>query len=289
MNSKLCISISGGGALGIGPAWFLSKIEAELGTKFISENCCGFAGTSTGSIIAALLAEGYSAYDIFTLYKQFIPKIFTKYPWYKRILPTCPVYDNSELKKMLKKHLNSKCKFWTKQPTFVTSTFMNGESVEKVWDNCDEEEKWFAVLTSTAAPTYFDVIVDESGRSFCDGGMWSNSCPDILMAGMFNGGQRDIRILNLETGMDAPPARDKGNKTYAGWAKYIFKNWVARSSRSPAYVCKAVLGYNNFMDVMPITKEKFDMDDLKITDKVIKIWDMEFERNKDKIIEFVRG
>jgi hypothetical protein len=40
---------------------------------------------------------------------------------------------------------------------------------------------------------------------------------------------------------------------------------------------------------MPVTREEFEMDDLKITDKVIKIWDMEFERNKDKIIEFVRG
>ena len=96
MNPYLAISINGGGALGIGPLALMCRIEQDTG-KRIGELAVAFAGTSTGSIIAAGLNEGYSAHDLYKLYYDNLGKIFTKYSWYKRLQPTCPTYDNSYL------------------------------------------------------------------------------------------------------------------------------------------------------------------------------------------------
>ena len=123
-KKQLCISVEGGGALGIGPLAFMCRMEQDLGKK-LSELSVAFSGTSTGAIIAACLAEGMSAHDIFDLYKNNLKKIFTKYSWYKRLSPTCPTYDNSNLKKLLQKNLKGKCSDW-KKPIYISTTHMNG-------------------------------------------------------------------------------------------------------------------------------------------------------------------
>jgi len=284
MNSGLCLSVSGGGILGTGPAHYLARLEADLGYP-LPKKLVAQAGTSTGSIIAAGMAEGIPALDIEELYRKKGKDIFTKYPWYKRNLPKVPTYDNSTLKSILKSKFKGKVNEW-KEPTFITTTYMNGNSVEKIWDDKDVVDKWFAILTSCSAPTYFDVIVDSQGRSFCDGGMWANSCPHILMAGMFTRGQRNIRILNLETGMDIPNT-DSGNKTYVDWAIYIFKKWVARASKANAYVCKSVLGEENFFNVLPVSHKTHEMDDMKEIDIVTDIWDKQYDRDREKLLRFV--
>ena len=176
-KKQLCLSVEGGGALGIGPLAFMCRMEQDLGKK-ISDLTSAFAGTSTGAIIAACLAEGMSAHEVFDLYRNNLKKIFTKYSWYKRFQPKCPTYDNTNLKKLLQANLKGKCSDW-KKPIYITTTFMNGESVEKIWDLGDKKtDKWFAVLSSTAAPTYFDVL-ERNGESYCDGGMWANCPADI--------------------------------------------------------------------------------------------------------------
>lgn len=284
MNTGLCISISGGGALGIGPAWYLKRLEEDLGRP-LPQKIIGQAGTSTGSIIAACLAEGFTASKIFDLYEKNLQKIFTRYPWYKKYLPKVPKYDNSNLKDILRKNLSGKCTSWNN--TFIPTTFMNSKNVEKVWDSKDDVEKALAVLTSCSAPTYFDVIVDKDKNSFCDGGLWANSCPDILMAGMFNAGERNIRILNLETGMEAPNTTDPGNKTLIQWAGYIMDDWVARSSKSRAYICKSVLGEENLFTVIPKVDKEYKMDNLSVTEEIIAIWEEEYKRTRKDLLRFV--
>ena len=285
MNSGLCLSVSGGGILGVGPAHYLARLEGDLKCP-LYERLIAQSGTSTGSILAGGMAEGISAVEMENLYIEEGRKIFTKYPWYKRLLPTCPPFDNSNLKKILQDKFKGKVGEWSK-PTFIPCVYMNGASDEKIWDNNDAEDKWFAILTSCAAPTYFDVIVDTIGRSFCDGGLWANSCPDDLMAGMYAKGQRNIRILNLETGMTTPPLNIKGNQTMLGWAKYILKHWVARSSKAAAFRCKAVMGEKNFFNVAPVVHNSFDMDDVSCIQSIIEIWDKQYDEDREKLLKFV--
>ena len=82
-------------------------------------------------------------------------------------------YDNANLKKLLYKYFPGKMDTFGK-PIFIPTTFMNGESVEKVWNR---EDSWmdraYAVLSSCSAPTYFDTL-NLDGKIFCDGGLWAN-------------------------------------------------------------------------------------------------------------------
>lgn len=285
--AKLAISISGGGALGCGPLQFMCRLEQDLGKK-LTDQSIAFAGTSTGAIIAACLNEGMSAHDIFDLYKKNLKKIFTKYPWYKRALPTCPTYDNSTLKDLLESNLNGKLKDW-KKPVFITSTFTNAESVEKVFNSTDEDMKWKAVLASTAAPTYFDPVYFDKICAI-DGGCWANACSDILLAGLYKIKKKNFKILDFNTGMDTPN-EPTGNKMLIGWAKYFLNDWVARTSKSPIFECKAILGENNVFSASPKWNKKIKMDDVsdETINLIIDIWDKYYDSVKTDLLSFIKN
>lgn len=284
---RLALSFNGGGALGIGPAYILTKIEQYIG-KQINQITHAYAGTSTGAIIAACLDEGLSGHTIFDLYKNNLDKIFTKYAWYKRALPTCPTYDNTFLKGILKEELHGRCSEWLK-PIYLTTTFMNGTSEEKVWDTGDTKvDKWFAVLSSTAAPTYFDTVFDSLGNCFCDGGMWANDPIMTLVAGLKNEDWDDFKVLSFNTGFEKPH-KEKGNKTLVQWASYIMNDWVARAGNSNYYEACAVLGKQNVYRCSPYCSYDIKMDDTssKTIEKIITIWDDWFYQNKHELLAFI--
>lgn len=287
MTKRLAISVNGGGALGIGPLQFMCRLESDL-KKSIADKAQAFGGTSTGAIIAACLSDGMNAHDVFDLYRANLKKIFTKYPWYKRLTAKVPTYDNTNLKKLLKENLKGCCSDW-KKPTFITTTFMNGESVEKVWDQRDSDcEKWFAVLTSTAAPTYFDVVMDGK-KSYCDGGMWANDPIMVLESGLKNMGESNFKILSFNTGMDTPNT-ESGNQTMIGWAEYIIGDWAARAGKSNLYEARANLGEHNIFCASPKCDKKIKMDDVsdKTVLKIIDIWDKYYDSVRDEVLAFIK-
>ena len=71
------LSIDGGGIRGIIPAYWLTQLESRLG-KSVHSRFDMFAGTSTGAIIAAGLASGLPAKQIFDLYRMSSPQIFQR-------------------------------------------------------------------------------------------------------------------------------------------------------------------------------------------------------------------
>lgn len=289
MRPYLAISINGGGALGIGPLAFMERLEQDTGKK-LGQLAVAFAGTSTGAIIAGGLDEGYSAHDLFKLYKDNLKKIFTKYPWYKRLQPSCPTYDNSFLKELLDKKFSGNVSDW-KKPIFIPTTHTNGDSVEKVWDLGDKNiKKSFAIWTSTAAPTYFDVVVKD-GQSYCDGGMWANSPIAVLNAGMKRSAYAgNLRILSFNTGMETPNTL-KGNQTLVGWAEYIMGEWVARAGKSNDYEVIADLGKDNVAIASPKHSKKIKLDktDDKTLNTICKIWTDYYEANRAYFKKFVTG
>jgi len=284
----LAISVNGGGALGVGPLAFMCRLESAIGGKKLGNLAVAFAGTSTGAIIAAGLNEGYSAHDLHKLYRDNLKKIFTKYSWYKRLDPKCPTYDNSYLKKLLGEKFKGNVSDW-KKPIFIPTTHTNGESVEKVWDLGDKNiAKSLAILSSTAAPTYFD-CVQIGKENYIDGGMWKNDPIDVLNAGLkksaYNG---KLKILSFNTGMDTPNTLT-GNQSLIGWASYIFDEWVARAGKSGYYEVKADLGEDNVALASPKNGHKIKMDktDDKTLDKIEEIWTSYFDANKDYFVKFV--
>ena len=293
-REKLAISINGGGALGMGPVALMVELEKALGGKKLADMAFAFGGTSTGAIVAALLNEGFSAAEIHKLYRENLKLIFKKYPWYKRLLDwKCPTYDHSHLKKLLQDKLKGTCDKWEK-PIFIPTTRMNGKSVEKVWDRGDSmTEKWFAVLSSTSAPTYFDVEFDANGKyCYCDGGMWANSPIAVLNAGLNKTKDRGTyRILTFDTDMDMM-VKTKGNKTLLGWGSYVLNEWVARSGKSSDYEVMADIGRENVHVLSPSANgKKYKLDDVADDklDELEKIWRGYFTEHEEQIISFLQN
>jgi len=284
----MAISVNGGGALGIGPLAFMCRLEQDTGKK-LGDLAVAFAGTSTGSIIAAGLDEGLSAHELFDLYYKNLGKIFTKYSWYKRLSPSCPTYDNSYLKKLLGETFKGKMSDF-KKPIFIPTTHTNGKSVEKVWDLGDKNvDKAFAILTSCSAPTYFDVITKD-GQSYMDGGCWANSSIAVLNAGLKRSEYvGKLRILSFNTGMDTPNTL-YGNQTLVGWGKFFMTDWVGRAGKSNEYEVIADLGEENVAIASPYNDHKIAMDktDKDTLDKVAGIWTDYYNANRDYFLKFVK-
>ncbi|NTW46909.1 MAG: patatin, partial [Chlorobaculum sp.] len=80
---KRVLSLDGGGIRGVLTLEFLEQIETLLGKRSPDPEqfrLCDYfdliGGTSTGSIIAAMLACGFSAGEIKTLYRQLADEVF---------------------------------------------------------------------------------------------------------------------------------------------------------------------------------------------------------------------
>lgn len=296
---KLVISVSGGGALGIGPLQFMRRLEADLGKK-LGDVCAAFAGTSTGSIIASGLCSGMSADELYGMYNDNLSAIFTKRKGV--VVPELASnyyrYDNANLKKLLYKYFPGKMDTFGK-PIFIPTTFMNGESVEKVWNR---EDSWmdraYAVLSSCSAPTYFDTL-NLDGKIFCDGGLWANDPIMVLESGIKNPCKPDKKackeiiddgfiILAFNTGMIHPNNAPK-KKNALGWLNYIMDEWVARTGNSNYFEACANIGKENIFRCAPEVESAYEMDNLKKTKEVSNIWDKYYDSVKQKVVKFVKS
>ncbi len=73
------LSLDGGGAKGFYTLGVLREIETLAGGAPLYKHFDIIYGTSTGSIIAALLALGYKVDDIYQLYKKHVPEIMGRF------------------------------------------------------------------------------------------------------------------------------------------------------------------------------------------------------------------
>lgn len=293
---KLAISISGGGALGIGPLHFMRRLEDELGFT-LADAGVAFAGTSTGSIVAAGLCSGMTAAQLYDLYRNNLPSIFTKV-WLPKIFSFFSsdyhLYDNSNFKKLLQQNFSQTMDQF-KKLIYIPSTFMNGKHVEKVWDRGDKTtDQWFAILSSCSAPTYFDPVSrDKDGQTetYCDGGLWANDPIMVLESGLNNVQEYkgNYKILSFNTGMRHPNIGIK-HKSIIGWGKYIMNEWVARTGSAGLYETVANIGFGNVFRLAPFIEKPFAMDDLSILDEVCNIWDEYYDKNDHgkKACEFIK-
>ena len=203
------------------------------------------------------------------------------------MLPKCPKYDNSYLEKLLKNIFPGTIAEWQK-PIYIPATYMNGKSVEKVWDLGDKDtEKYFAILTSCSAPTYFNVIVKD-GMSFTDGGLWANDPTETLQSALNKFGHGNYKILCFNSGMDTKNTAC-GDMTKIGWAEYLLEEWIARSGMANYYEACANIGEDNVFRASPMVEKKFKMDDVSsdTLNEVVEIWQNYYETVKEPLKEFL--
>ena len=104
VDNKAILCLDGGGIRGVMTIQLLLRMEAITGVK-----CCDLfdmvAGTSTGGIIAGLIAAGKSAQEIDTLYTKFVKLVFTKMSWHASRFVDPPAYTKAEYRTALKETL----------------------------------------------------------------------------------------------------------------------------------------------------------------------------------------
>ncbi|WFN60485.1 patatin-like phospholipase family protein [Synechococcus sp. CCFWC 502] len=131
------------------------------------------AGTSTGSIIAALLAQGLRVDEVIELYRNLAKSVFIR-PWWRLGLFQ-PRYNKAALEGYLKKRLGAACPLGDRQslrtgllvvtkrlatgsPWPLTNNprgrYFNARSGSHPIPNADYP-LWKVVRASTAAPTFF--------------------------------------------------------------------------------------------------------------------------------------
>ena len=98
---KTLLSIDGGGALGIGPAEFLSHAEREIGEI---RSVDAYAGSSVGALLVALKATGKTWREVRDIFIKECPKIFAKPSLLWRMNPWKPKYNNKNLKEVALKY-----------------------------------------------------------------------------------------------------------------------------------------------------------------------------------------
>jgi hypothetical protein len=184
-RKNVAIAIDGGGIRGVIVTKALSMLEKELNQPL--HNVFRLtAGTSTGSIIAAGLASGLSASQLFEMYVQLSGDVFKRgvrttlwYLFNHR-------YQNPPLERSLHTYFGDKTvgDLWNETPAtdVVLTTFDVVENRTRFIKSYKSEyTDWplvKAVLASAAAPTYFPSI---DGR-FIDGGVGSYNNPCYLAA-----------------------------------------------------------------------------------------------------------
>ena len=113
---KRILALDGGGIRGILSLGFLLRMEELLRERHgndpafrLSHYFDLIAGTSTGSIIAALLARGESVEEVIQLYLELADKVFSRRWWDPRGGILRPRYNPRDLAEFLRKRLGSEC------------------------------------------------------------------------------------------------------------------------------------------------------------------------------------
>ncbi|MFM7269741.1 MAG: patatin-like phospholipase family protein [Cyanobium sp.] len=114
---KRILALDGGGVRGILSLGFLLRIEALLRSRHGDDpafRLCDYfdliAGTSTGSIIAALLAQGRTVREVIELYLRLAGEVFAPRWWEFRLGILRPRYKPETLASFLKAELGADCR-----------------------------------------------------------------------------------------------------------------------------------------------------------------------------------
>lgn len=161
---KLGLALSGGGAKGF----------AHLGVFKLLEECGlmpdVIVGTSVGSLMGILFADGYSADELKEL---FTGREFSEFAQLQ--LPKSGLFDSKRFSYFLKRHLRAKTFEELKIPMIVVATDLdNGESHEFSSGPIVE-----AVTASCSIPIIFSPVVI-NGVHYVDGGLFHNFPVSII-------------------------------------------------------------------------------------------------------------
>lgn len=227
MNDANFLSLNGGGARGVLKLDQLDYLHQKMGGKFF-RHFDVIAGTSTGSLITALIATGKTPKEIREIYVRELPNIF-KGGCLREVIGKSK-YSNDYLKELAWSLIgNVKLGDLTQQ--IIIPTVNSSKQETKIFKSFDEKDKRYnlvdVIIASSSAPRYFpahEMNIEEKGKYvqqwFKDGGLSSNNPSDILaLEGLAldkdeNRIYNNVNILSITTGENkdaVTKAEKKGN------------------------------------------------------------------------------
>ena len=232
------LSIDGGGIRGIIPAIWLREIEMELKKPISSVFDC-IAGTSTGAIIGAALTLPesdkstkplYTAETVVNLYYKEASRIFqNKTP---KILNIFTPHNSNQIRSDLFTQYFKDFRIERSVTDLVIPAILES-NIRKTFTFTSfgakrVEAKNFryydALMSTTAAPTYFPAHSIENFGVFHDGGLAVNNpaeiaCTKVKMYENYNKDQ--LFTLSLGTGSYIPEATFNEHNTKRGWPSWL--------------------------------------------------------------------
>lgn len=243
---KRILSLDGGGLRGIVTLGYLGKVEDLLRARHGGDNDFRLAhyfdliaGTSTGSIIAAALATGWSVGDLTDLYLRLGKEVFRRSRWRKGILRAR--YSHEKLTEHLQKNFGKTTTLG--DPAIQTGLLVMTKRMDtgspwplgnnpkgayfeakpgEDWISNKDYPLWKVVRASTAAPSYFDperiTISRKKGFKpvvgvFVDGGVSPSNNPTLqaFMYATLQGfgvrwktGANELLVISIGTGRGNP-------------------------------------------------------------------------------------
>ncbi|MBL0741998.1 patatin-like phospholipase family protein [Chryseolinea lacunae] len=198
-GNRVILSLDGGGMRGIFTLQLLKKLE-ELAGGPIHQWCDMVAGTSTGAIIAGLIASGKTAVQIEELYVQLVSRVFTKRGLLANRFYNPPAFDKKNYRRLLKEIVGNKTLAQLNTETgldmlFTSKDLAAGEETFFTCFNNNGQRGTYrdallrGVLEATmSAPTYFSPF-----ERFVDGGTTTFNNPSgaaVLEALYYDGKEK---------------------------------------------------------------------------------------------------
>ncbi len=268
------LCLDGGGVRGYLSTLILENIEKEL-KEPIYKHFDFIVGTSTGAIIASLLAIETSAEDIRKMYEKDIKEIFSNKM--KRKIPYYGAkYSKEALTCKAKEYFKDLTFNEIKVPLLITSVDINNMKArlhkspyDKSLSERSDESLASAVIASCSAPSYFPIEEKLKNSSMLvDGGIVANnpSLIGLIDTKRFHDiSDKEISLLSIGTGIhkETPYNSQKLKDTQVRWAFPIIEllmNSQSDLAEKQTEFLMETLGYkDNYLRINPEIIDKVEL------------------------------
>ena len=264
------LSVDGGGVRGIIPAIVLERLSAEPGLEGWLDRADLLAGSSTGGLIALLLAAGVAVPDLRDLYEKQADKVFAD-----SVLDDIKdlgkligaEYHIANLEKVVHKTLGDKTLADLDKRVLVTAFDLDNEDpIAPTWKpklfhnypgpDSDGDALAYRVGTATsAAPTYFEAF-----DGYIDGGVFATNPSMCALAQTQDPripvGERaeldEVRLLSLGTGRSLQHIEGTTNDWgYVQWIRPLINLMLDGVNGIADFQCQQLLGDDHYHRLGP--------------------------------------
>ncbi|MEA2901043.1 MAG: hypothetical protein QOH36_930 [Actinomycetota bacterium] len=290
------LALTGGGARGIFQSVFLERLHDAIDGE-IRDYFDLIAATSTGALVGLALAHGIEPQDITRLYKEHAHEIFR--PRFMGAIRRGSRYQTTVLQGLLEKMFGDlKLEDLDAKVKVLICTSLVNSFEGRILKSSDDKGMRVveAALASSAAPTFFDPVVDPfDNTGYIDGGMWAND-PSMVAVNhaitKLHVDRRDIRILTVGTGkrpQGMPVRHVKGIRTVSPAAiRLLLESTFSLQAWHADQLCSSSIPVDRRMHVSPILQDWIALDDAENANEHLPFAaSREFEAKKEQLLPWL--